>query len=212
MASIPQRLKTATLSASMRGLSTSLTASAKAAIWRRRVFSLATASKAAVSSSSRARSKVQGAEFQSGGQNDGPVAGHSERRDCDVPTVPLIQTLACPNSRNRPLIRVQLERFENSLGGVPLPPEMQDFLRLVRGFVCTISPEPELYGLRQGFVDLKRTAGSILPCPLATPAIEVWVVHSATSYKEADSFRIKINLLERARRQNALEENKCLLK
>ncbi len=72
---------------------------------------------------------------------------------------------------------MQLEGLEDSLGGVPLPPEMQEFLRLISGFVRTTLPE--LYGLRQGFVDFKRTAWPILPCPLTATAIKVWVIHSA---------------------------------
>jgi hypothetical protein len=83
---------------------------------------------------------------------------------------------------------VQLERFEYSLGGVPLPPEMQEFLRLIRGFVGTISPE--LYGLRQGFVDFERAARSVLPCPLAAAAVKVWVVHSIT--RELIPLKVKL--------------------
>ncbi len=70
-----------------------------------------------------------------------------------------LETLARLYGLHGPFISMQLQRFLNPLGRVPLPLEVQKLLRFVCDLVHFVLPK--LYGLWQGLVDSERTAGSV---------------------------------------------------
>ena len=72
---------------------------------------------------------------------------------------------------------MQFEGLQHSLSGVPLPFEVEQFLRLVGDLIGRRLPK--LYGLRQGFVNLKGTFWPLLPDSTRAAAVEIGVVHCA---------------------------------
>jgi hypothetical protein len=71
---------------------------------------------------------------------------------------------------------VELKGFKDALSGVTLPTKVQEFLGLVGRLVSSIPPK--LYRLRQGLVDFKGAARSVLPDSTAASSVEVRVIHS----------------------------------